>query len=271
MKLERDLRPRIRGSLIFGRRILFPRTPLFLIAFLCFTTVCMATLHAEESPLSKVLDSSNALVDVLSVNVTMFADTPQGFIDKSTGQAVVTRRMAPATYTRNGSGVVIDPRGIIVTNAHTVRDAGAMIVTFLNGMRASVNEVCMVTGTDLALLIIDPPFALSAVRLGDADVLSAGNSVYTVGHSEWLNGSVIGGRILGVQREGNSKTGSVTAIMLNFDMAQGDSGCPILNARGELMGIVSAGKPGRNAVTIAIPSNGIATAYKEYLRRKEKK
>ncbi len=228
------------------------------------------SLYAEESPLSAVLESSKALVDVLSVNVTVVGGTPQGFVDKSTGQVLVTRKVAPMSYTRNGSGIVIDSRGVIVTNAHTVRDAGGMMVTFLNGTRAAVNEVCLVAGTDLALLIIDPPFPLSAVRLGNSDALTAGTSVYTVGHSEWLNGSVIGGRIIGVQR-GGGKTSGVTAILLTFDMAKGDSGCPIFNARGELLGIVSAGMTGRPPATLAIPSNGIDAAYKEYLRRLEKK
>lgn len=275
MKIDRDSFLGIRESFFENKRAASPesrvplvRKGLLFIAFFYFAMAgAMTPLHAEESPLSAVLESSKALVDVLSVNVSVVSGTPQGFFDKNTGQILVTRKVAPMSYTRDGSGVVIDPRGIIVTNAHIVRDAGGLLVTFLNGTRAPVKEVCLVAGTDLALLVIDPPFALSSVRLADSDGISVGTNVYTVGHSEWLNGSVIGGRILGVQRGGDGKMPGVTAIMLTFDMAKGDSGCPIFNAKGELLGIVSAGMTGRPPATLAIPSNGIEAAYKEYLRR----
>lgn len=236
--------------------------------FALLTHLSIPQLSAGESPLNAVLESSKALVDVLSVNVTVASDRPQGFFDKNTGQILVAQRVAPVSYTRNGSGTVIDPRGIIVTNAHIVRDAGGLIVTFLNGTRANVKEVCLISGTDLALLIIDPPFPLSWVRLADSDRVFPGANVYTVGHSEWLNGSVIGGRIIGVQREQGKPEPSVTAIMLSFDMAKGDSGCPVFNARGDLLGVISASLTGGRArAAVAIPSNGIAAAHKEYLRR----
>ncbi len=223
---------------------------------------------AGESPLNAVLESSNALVDVLSVNVAVAGGQPQGFFDRHTGQVLVTQSVAPVTYTRNGSGTVIDPRGIIVTNAHIVRDAGGLIVTFLNGSRANVKEVYLVSGTDLALLIIDPPFPLSSVRLGNSDKIFPGADVYTVGHSEWLNGSVMGGRVIGVQREQGRPDSSVIAIMLSFDMAKGDSGCPVFNAKGELLGVIGASLTGgRVRAAVAIPSNGIVAAHQEYLRR----
>lgn len=222
---------------------------------------------AAESPLNAVLESSKSLVDVLSVNVSIVSDTPQGLVDPKTGQVFVATRMAPVSYTRNGSGIVIDPRGIIVTNAHIVQGAGALIVTFLDGRKASVKEICFVRDVDLAFLIFDPPSPLNFVRLANSDAAVAGMDVYTVGHSEWLNGTVMGGRILGTQIAHDGGAARIVGLILNFDMAQGDSGCPVFNSRGELLGIIGASLSGRPNATLAIPSNGITIAYREYLKR----
>ena len=224
-------------------------------------------LHGEDSPVSSVLKTAEALVDIQSVNATMVGGKSQGFLDKLTGKMLITRKVRSVGYTRSGSGVIIDPQGIIVTNAHIIRGAGGLAVTLYNGTRAPVKEAYLVAGTDLAFLSIDPPMALSSVPLGDADAAILGANVYSIGHSQWLKGTVMGGTLKGVHKETIDGVSHVTALRLNFDMEKGDSGCPVLNSQGELLGIVSAGTPGRGNVTLAIASNAITTAYKEYLKR----
>ena len=127
-------------------------------------------------------------------------------------------------------------------------------------------------GTDLAFLLIDPPYALAWVPLADADHAVVGASVYTIGHSEWLKNTVLGGRLTSVLREEFSGENHVTALRLNFDMEKGDSGWPVLNSRGELLGIVEAGATGgQGDITIAIAANAIAIAYKAYLEKLDQK
>lgn len=224
-------------------------------------------LLAADSAVSSVLETSKALVDIQSVNATVLGGKPQGFIDKATGQILVTRKVRPVSYTRSGSGVIIDSRGIIVTNAHIIRGAGGLAVTLFNGMRATVKEAHLVPGTDIAFLSIDPPFALSSVPLADPERVTKGMNIYTIGHSEWLKGTAMGGKVTGIRREKIDGVSRVVGLRLNFDMEKGDSGCPVLNARGELLGIVAAGTAGRGNITLAIPSNAIAAAYKDYLKR----
>ena len=232
-----------------------------------FTLVPVPCLYAEDSPVSTVLETSKALVDIQSVNATVLSGKPQGFIDKATGQILITRRVRPVGYTRSGSGVIIDPRGIVVTNAHTIRGAGGLAVTLFNGTRASVKDAHLVPGTDIAFLLIDPPFTLSSVLLADVDTASVGTNVYTIGHSEMLKGTVLGGKLTGFQREKIAGISQTTALRLNFNMEKGDSGCPVLNAKGELLGLVAAGAPGRGNLTLAISSNAIVAAYQEYRKR----
>lgn len=236
-------------------------------AFVCFLLVSSPQMHAGDSAIGSVLESSKALVDILSVNATVVSGKPQGFIDKATGQIFITQKMRPVGYTRNGSGIIIDPRGIIVTNAHLVQGAGSLIVTLYDGARVPVKEAQIVADSDLAFLSIDPPLALTALRFADSDAVRPGVNVYTVGHSEWLKGTMLGGRIAGIQRNGASH---VTALMINFDMNRGDSGCPVLDAKGELLGIVGAGLVGGGRATFAIPSNAIATAYRDYSEKSGK-
>lgn len=223
-------------------------------------------LQAKDSPVSSVLETSQALVDIQSVNAAVLSGKPQGFIDKATGQMLITRRVRPVGYTRNGSGVIIDSKGIIVTNAHTVRGAGGLAVTLFNGAHAPVKEVYLVPGTDLAFLSIDPPFNLSWVPLADMATVVAGTHVYTIGHSQWLKGTVLGGKLTAVRRKKIDGISQVIALRLNFDMEKGDSGCPVLNARGELLGIIGAGTTGQGNITLAIPSNAIATAYRDHFK-----
>jgi len=252
--------------LLFRRYFCF-----FVLVLQIFIFVFPPDLQAEDSPVSTVLETSKALVDIQSVNATVLSGKPQGFIDKATGQMLITRKVRPVEYTRNGSGVIIDPRGIIVTNAHTIRGAGGLAVTLFNGARAPVKEAYLVPGTDLAFLVIDPPFALSVVPLADPESVAKGAHVYTIGHSQWLKGTVLGGKLLGVQRETGAGVSRITALRLNFDMEKGDSGCPVLNAQGALLGIVGASLTGRGSATLAIPSNAIAAAYKDYLKQLQKK
>src|SRR3989338_7628055 len=122
------------------------------IAVLLIVVTPVPHLHAGDSAVSSVRETSKALVDIRSVNAAVLAGKPRGFIDKATGRILVTRKVRPVGYTRGGSGIIIDPRGIVVTNAHVVRNAGGLAVTLFDGTRAPVKEVSLASGTDLAFL-----------------------------------------------------------------------------------------------------------------------
>lgn len=227
-------------------------------------------VRGEDSPVTAVMEAAKALVDIQSVNATVLSGKPQGFLDKATGRILVSRPVRPVGYVRSGSGVIIDSRGIIVTNAHIVRGSGNITIAFYNGMRVPVKQARMVPEADLALLFVEPPFTLTAVPLADDRTLAAGANVYSVGHSQWISGTILGAKLKGVQRKTINGVSRVISLRLNFDMERGDSGCPVLNSRGELLGIIGAGSTGRGNITLAIPSNFIADAYKTCLEGLEK-
>ncbi len=217
-----------------------------------------------KDPVSAVQDTAKALVDVMSVNTTVVSGQPQGYFDRATGEVYISQRLIPLSYTRSGSGFIVDPSGIIVTNAHTVAGAGGLAVTLFNGQNAPVTEAHLVAGTDIAFLRFDPTFPLATIPIADSDKAVAGMSVYTIGHSDFLKGSVIGGRIMGVQWDTQGGVPHATAIQMSFDMAKGDSGCPVLDGKGRLLGMVAASLVGSGGTTIAIPSFSIKTALEEF-------
>ncbi|HNX69377.1 MAG TPA: S1C family serine protease [Candidatus Omnitrophota bacterium] len=229
--------------------------------------VSPAPFRAAESSIQTVMETSKALVDIQSVNATVYATKPQGILDKSTGQLLIMRKVRPVSYARSGSGIIIDKSGIIVTAAHTVRGAGGFTVRLFDGTRAKVISVSAAPEGDIAFLRIDPPFPLVPVPWGDSDAVSKGANVFTIGHSEYLNGTVLGGKLSGVGRRNVNGGSHATILQVAFDMRQGDSGCPILDARGALIGMVNAGQTGGGKATFAIASNLIRAAYLDYLKK----
>ncbi len=236
------------------------------VALGCFLSVFMPSLKAAENAVAKALETTQALVDIQSVNATVVAGQPQGYVNSATGEVYVAQHLTPVSYTRSGSGVIIDPTGIIVTNAHTVSGAGGLAVTLFNGQTAQVKDAHLVAGTDIALLRIEPPFPLISIPLGNSDKMAPGMRVYSIGHSDFLKGTLIGGRILGIQWEAQAGVNHATAIQMSFDMAKGDSGCPVLDGRGRLLGIVGASLGGSGGTTLAIPSYAISLGYEEFLK-----
>ena len=235
-------------------------------AMLYSLTSSVSLLSAADSAVATVLNTAQALVDIQSVNATVVAGQPQGYINGATGEVYIAQHLTPVSYTRSGSGVIIDPTGLIVTNKHTVSGAGGLAVTLFNGQVAPVKDAHLVANTDLAFLRIEPPFALTSIPLGDSDKMTPGMSVYTIGHSDFLKGTLIGGKIMGIQWENQEGVNHATAIQMSFDMAKGDSGCPVLDGKVRLLGIVGASLVGSGGTTIAIPSYAIALAYKDFLK-----
>jgi len=121
-----------------------------------------------------------------------------------------------------------------------------------------------VAGTAVPFLRFNPPFALVSIPIADSDKAVAGMSVYTIDHSDYLIGTLIGGRIMGVQWDAQAGAPHATAIQMSFDMAKGDSGSPVLDGKGRLLGMVAASLLGSGGTTIAIPSYAIKTALEEF-------
>lgn len=179
-------------------------------------------------------------------------------------------RVRPVYYKREGAGVIIDPDGIIVTNAHTVQKSGRIRValhdkTIVDGILLEVHPE-----NDLAFIKIEPPFFLVAVRFADSDQLKPGRKVYCVGNSKLRKNSISEGKVKAIAKRSNTpskEAHAVDAIQINFDIYEGDSGSPVFDEDGSLLGIMNAKSNQKTARSFAIPVN-VIKSYLAKLGRK---
>jgi serine protease Do len=156
-----------------------------------------------------------------------------------------------------GSGVVIDAtRGLVLTNDHVVQGAARVVVTLHDGRQRVVKEVRRDPRSDLALLIV-PADGLHAATWGDSDALDLGDWVLAVGQPFGLADSVTAGIVSGT---GRGIASAVYEDLIQTDAAinPGNSGGPLVNLRGEVVGINTAIKTlsgGYEGIGFAVPSN----------------
>jgi S1-C subfamily serine protease len=143
-----------------------------------------------------------------------------------------------------GSGVVIVERGVILTNLHVVAGASRIMVTFADGHESSASVVSTQPENDLAVIqAADVPDDLVPATLASADALRPGDHAVAVGFPFGIGPSTSAGVISGLRRQYRSPHGErMLSNLIQFDAAAnpGSSGGPLVNAAGEVIGIVTA-------------------------------
>ncbi len=143
-----------------------------------------------------------------------------------------------------GTGVVFDDNGSILTNLHVVKDAIQLRVTFAGGMETDAAVVFQMPENDLAVLQPNMiPDDLVPATLAGSGGLRVGDEVVAVGHPFGISDSLTAGVVSGLGRSFKSpKTGQVLMNLVQFDAAvnPGNSGGPLVNRDGEVVGIVTA-------------------------------
>jgi serine protease Do len=138
-----------------------------------------------------------------------------------------------------GSGFVIDSSGIVVTNNHVIGDANDIQVIFADGTRLKAEIVGKDSKIDLAVLRVKPDKPLTAVRFGDSDRLRPGDWVMAIGNPFGLGGSVTAGIVSARGR--NIDSGPYdNYIQTDASINKGNSGGPLFNMNGEVIGINTA-------------------------------
>lgn len=138
-----------------------------------------------------------------------------------------------------GSGFVIDPKGYVVTNNHVVANAAEVTVIFSDNTHLVAEIVGRDAKTDLALLKVKPTKPLAFVNFGDSDALKVGDWVIAVGNPFGLGGSVSAGIVSARGRNINAGPFD-DFIQTDAAINRGNSGGPLFNASGEVVGINSA-------------------------------
>ncbi len=227
------------------------------------------SLYAQKSIIDQMIKKQKAIVGISSHNKELFKSKPQDpVLNPETGRLIVLRNLTQASYTRDGAGVIIHPSGIIVTNAHTINRANHIIITMHDGSQIAAQVLQVIGNLDLAYLKIDAPYPLPVVRIADSDKVKLHDEIITVGHSEFLNKTVSGGRIKGL---GTSRTKNRSGeqrndlLQTSINVYSGDSGGPLFNKDGDLIGLMTAKELGSIRSSFAVPSNKIAHYLKKFL------
>jgi serine protease Do len=160
-----------------------------------------------------------------------------------------------------GSGVLVDPRGLVLTAAHVVQAAEAVQVEFASGEAIPARVLTSETLADVALLELErPPTRPVVARLGDSDRMRVGDVVFVVGAPLGMSHSLSVGHMGGRRSARILYGGLAQAELLQTDAGinQGNSGGPMFDMKGEVVGIVSSilsRSGGFEGIGFAIASN----------------
>ncbi len=152
-----------------------------------------------------------------------------------------------------GSGFIVSEDGLIVTNQHVVEKAQKVEVTLMNSRRKFRAEIVGADEqTDIAVLKIEPPGKLPAAKLGDYNSVRVGEGVLAIGNPYGLDGTVSFGIVSAKGR--NLNVGSIINDFIQTDamIDHGSSGGPLVNLKGEVIGVNSRGQGRGIGFTIPI-------------------
>jgi putative serine protease PepD len=163
-----------------------------------------------------------------------------------------------------GSGFVYDAEGHIVTNDHVVEGAEQVSVRFWDGSTYDATVVGTDPSTDLAVIKVDAPASvLKPLELGDSTQLSVGEGVVALGSPFGLEGTATSGIVSALNREMTSPNGFTISNSIQTDAAinHGNSGGPLLNAAGQVIGVntqIKSDSGGNDGIGFAVPSSTVA-------------
>ena len=219
-------------------------------------TVADSQPASSESPLSINEIYRRSFRGVVQINVSSETSSPFG------GQQA---------QQAEGSGWVYDMNGNIVTNYHVVNGAKSLKVTFWNGKTYDATIVGTDPSTDLAVIKVSAPDSeLHPLPLGDSGALAVGDGVVAIGSPFGLSETVTSGIVSALHRQISSQTQFTIPNAIQTDAAinHGNSGGPLLNSNGQVVGVNSQiqSDSGDNAgVGFSIPSNTVRSVASQLI------
>lgn len=196
-----------------------------------FFLIILLSLWAGRSA-AKTVDEMN--------NIEVYRKASPGVVNISSVVVEYDFFYRPIPKEGTGSGVIIDELGHIVTNNHVIKNSQRLEVTLYDGSRTSAILVGTDPGYDLAVIKINVPGKkLNVIPLGNSKDLKTGQKVLAIGNPFGLGQTLTTGVISSLQRSIKTGTGAIIKHVIQTDAAinPGNSGGPLLNSKGELIGI----------------------------------
>jgi putative serine protease PepD len=229
--------------------------------------------HGAATPVAvAVTPASNTATSSLSVAQIANQSIPGVVEVDATGISSQSPYPGSSSQTAaEGTGWVYDTQGHIVTNEHVIDGASSVSVKFSDGTTAKATVVAKDTSSDLAVLKVDVAASkLHPLPVGDSSALQVGDGVVAIGNPYGLDGSVTSGIVSALDREISApdNTPIEGAIQTDAAINHGNSGGPLLNLDGKVVGVTSqiqSDSGANDGVGFAISSNMVKTVVQQLL------
>jgi serine protease Do len=176
-----------------------------------------------------------------------------------------------ATYSRvngMGTGIVVDPRGYIVTNQHVIDDVNLLRIRLADGSSHGATIFARSPETDLAIIKINAGQPLPMIPIGTASDLMVGETVLAVGNAYGYEHTVSLGIVSAIKRDVslNKELQYKSLIQTDASINPGNSGGPLVNIHGDLVGVNVAIRAGAQGIGFAIPADNMIRTVSDLFR-----
>lgn len=225
-------------------------------------------------PVPKVSSRRDNLVDVVErVKGAVVNIHSERTLNPSADDPFRTTTMQPQRVNGMGTGIVLDPRGYIVTNYHVVDDVQSLRVRLVDGTTCPARILATDKAADLAVIKIDPPSPLPLVPLGTAQDLYLAERVIAIGNAYGYEHTVTIGNVSAMKRDVtlNKEISYKSLIQTQTPINPGNSGGPLFNKLGEVVGVNVAIRAGAQNIAFAIPVDTMIARAAEMLSVRARK